>query len=414
MFKPKTAAVPTTPGVYWFLQSGPASPKGGKVIYVGKAKNLKNRLNSYRQLASLDPKTRLMLESADRFKFKSLDSEIEAILTESRLIQLYQPHFNLILKDNKSPVYLTITKELYPRVLITRQTGTFGPFKSNQTLRQILERLRHIFPYCNATAAQKKKHQACFYFHLNLCPGACVGQISPADYQKNIHHLKLFFQNKQKRLLSGLNQEMLQFSKTQQYEAAAKVNRQLQALADFWQAQFIPLELPRLSSDHIALELKQLFGFPIHRLETYDISNLSGTNPTGGMVVATDGKINKNEYRLFNIRDLTTSNDPAMMAEMLQRRLNHLEWGKPDLIIVDGSITQIKAVLKVTASQIPVVGLAKNPDRLVFYNPLTRRKTIKPLPPATSASRLLLQLRDEAHRFGRKQHLRLRAKKLFL
>ena len=181
MFKPKTAGVPATPGVYWFMQSG-------KVIYVGKAKNLKNRLNSYCQLARLDPKTKLMLQTADRLKFKTLTSEIEAILTESQLIKLYQPRFNLILKDDKSPVYLTITKEAYPRILITRQTGTFGPFSSSRTLRQILERLRHIFPFCNASPAQKMHHQACFYFHLNLCPGACTGIITPKDYQKIFIH----------------------------------------------------------------------------------------------------------------------------------------------------------------------------------------------------------------------------------
>lgn len=397
MLKPKTASIPASPGVYWFLKSK-------KVIYVGKAKNLKNRLTSYRQLARLDPKTKLMLEAADQLKFKVLTSEVEAILTESQLIKLYQPHFNLILKDDKSPVYLTITKEIYPRILITRQAGTFGPFSSAQTLRQILERLRHIFPYCNSP----QSNRACFYYHLNLCPGACIGQISPADYQKNIRHLKLFFQNKQKRLVSNLKKTMLAFSQAKQYEAAALVNRQLQALTDFWQAKLMPLELPHLNQDHVSLELKRLFKFPVNRIETYDISNLSGTNPTGAMVVAINGRLDKSQYRLFNIRNLTTSNDPAMMAQMLKRRLNHPEWDLPDLIIVDGSLTQIKAVLKIITGSIPIVGLAKKPDRLVFYNPKTRQKIIKPLPTSSAACRLLIQLRDEAHRFCHQQHLRLR------
>ncbi len=407
MFKLKTASIPTAPGVYWFL-------KNRQVIYVGKAKNLKNRLNSYRQLARLDPKTKLMLTSADQFKFKVLTSEIEAILTESQLIKLYQPHFNLILKDDKSPVYLTITKEPYPRILITRQAGTFGPFTASRTLRQILERLRHIFPYCNSTQAQKAKHQACFYFHLNLCPGACTGLITPNDYHSNIHSLTLFFQNKQKRLIAKLKKDMLTFSKAKQYESAALVNRQLQALTNFWQTKLIPLELPHLNQDHVSLELKRLFKFPVHRLETYDISNLSGTNPTGAMVVAINGHLDKSQYRLFNIRDLATSNDPAMMAQMISRRLNHPEWKLPDLIIVDGSLTQIKAVLKIMAWSIPVVGIAKKPDRLVFYDQKAHQKLVKPLPTSSAACRLLIQLRDEAHRFGRNQHLRLRSRSLFL
>lgn len=385
---------PTRPGVYWFLAKK-------TVIYVGKAKNLKNRLGSYRQLARLNPKTKLMLNSADRVKFKVLDSEIEAILTEGRLIKLYQPRFNLILKDGKSPVYLTITKAVYPRLLTTRQTGTFGPFASARTLRQILERLRRIFPYCDRPAGGR----ACFYFHLGLCPGACVEAIAPADYKKNINNIRLFFQNKKKRLVSGLNQDMLALAKNQEYEKAKTIKNQLEALAGFWQARLMPLELPRLNPGHVELELKQWFGFPVARIETYDISNLSGTNPTGAMVVAVKGKIAKAQYRLFNIRGLASPNDPAMMAEMLKRRFQHPEWGRPDLIVVDGGKTQIQAVKKVIPAGIPVIGLAKKPDRLVGSQ--------KTLDLNTAAGRLLIRLRDEAHRFGRKQHLRLRSQALF-
>lgn len=391
---------PKQPGVYWFLNNK-------TVIYVGKAKNLKNRLNSYRQLARLDPKTKLMLDTADRVKFKALGSEIEAILTEAELIKLYQPHFNLILKDGKSPVYVLITKETYPRILTARQAGSFGPFTSSRTLRLILERLRRIFPYCERPGTGRP----CFYYHIGLCPGACVAAITPADYQKNIKNIQLFFQNKKKRLIINLKKEMLALAKQQHYEQAKIVKNQLEALTNFWQARLMPLELPRLSDSHVLLELKQLFKFPISRIETYDISNLSGTNPTGAMVVAEGGKIDKSQYRLFNIRGLNTSNDPAMMAEMISRRIKHREWGTPDLIIVDGSVTQIKAVKKVLPKNIPVVGLAKNPDRLVFYE---KAKLVQPLSPASSAARLLIQLRDEAHRFGRQQHLRLRAKTLFL
>jgi len=386
---------PTRPGVYWFLTDK-------TVIYVGKAKNLKNRLNSYRRLASLDPKTKLMLNSANQVKFKALDSEIEAILTEAELIKLYQPRFNLILKDGKSPIYLTITKGIYPRILITRRSGSFGPFTSARTLRLILERLRRIFPYCE----MPESGRACFYYHLGLCPGACIGAVSRGAYAKNITNIKLFFQNKKKRLAASLKKEMLNLAKNQDYERAKIVKNQLEALNNFWQARVMPLDLPRLSNSHVGLELRRLFGFPIKRIEVYDISNLSGTNPTGAMVVATNGRIDKTEYRLFNIRSLNTPNDPAMMAEMIARRLKHPEWGSPDLIIVDGGKSQIQAVKKVIPADIMVVGLAKNPDRLIGIN--------KPLDLNTTAARLLIQLRDEAHRFGRKQHLRLRSKTLFL
>lgn len=400
MFRPNTQAVPKNPGVYWYL-------KASQVIYVGKAKNLKNRLNSYRQLARIDTKTKLMLNQATRFKYKVLDSEVEAIITEARLIKLYQPRFNLILKDDRSPVYLTITREVYPRILVTRQSGNFGPFSSSRTLRLILERLRPIFPYCENSAGGR----ACFYFHLKLCPGACSGIISPFEYKKNIRQITWFFLNKKKRLISGLKREMLQAAKVQNFTHAQELRNQLEALTYFWQAQFLPVELPRLSADQINLELQAMFKKPINRIETYDISNLSGTNPTGAMVVATHGKIDKSQYRLFNIRGLNSPNDPAMMAEMLLRRFNHPEWPFPDLIVLDGSVTQIKAVKKVLPPTSLIIGLAKNPDRLVFYN---GAKLVRPLQLNNAAARLLIQLRDEAHRFGRNQHLKLRSKALFL
>lgn len=414
MFRPEVKNVPKFPGVYWYLQ-------GKKVIYVGKAKNLKNRLCSYRQLARIDNKTGLMLAAADRVKYQVLESEVEAFITEARLIKLYQPKFNLILKDDRSPVYLAVTREQFPRLLILRRpdltrppipvSRSYGPFSSSRTLRSILKRLRPIFPYCEQPGTGK----ACFYFHLQLCPGACVGRVSPAAYKKNISQISWFFLNKKKRLLSGLKREMLAAAQAQNFSRAAQIKSQLDGLTYFWQARFLPLELPKLSADQINLELQALFKFPIQRIETYDISNLSGTDPSGGMAVATNGQIDKSQYRLFNIRSLSTPNDPAMMAEMVRRRFNHPEWPFPDLIVADGSITQIKAIQKVIAClpgaqpSIRVVGIAKNPDRLVFFS---GAKIVRPLLVNSAAVRLLIQLRDEAHRFGRKQHLRLRDKSL--
>jgi excinuclease ABC subunit C len=390
---PKADQIPGRPGVYWYL-------KGRQVIYVGKAKNLSRRLASYRQLARLDAKTALMLRTATAVKWQALDSEIEAILTEAKLIRLYRPQFNSILKDDKSPIYLTITKEVYPRIKLTRGQGSFGPFTSGRILRQILERLRQIFPYCDAPLAGRP----CFYYHLNQCPGACVNKISPKDYQKNICHLKLFFCNQKKRLLANLKKEMLFLANNQEYAAAANSQRQLEALADFWQARLIGPQLPQLSGDQVMKELERLFGFQVNRIEVYDISNLAGTHPSGGMAVAVNGQIDKSQYRLFNIRSLKTPNDPQMLTEMVRRRLKHQEWPRPDVIVVDGGQSQISAVKQVSG-RIPVVGLAKRPDRLIG--------STKPLDLTTAAGRLLVQLRDEAHRFGRRQHLRLRHRFLF-
>ncbi|MCX6816347.1 MAG: GIY-YIG nuclease family protein [Candidatus Beckwithbacteria bacterium] len=396
---------PQTPGVYWFLN------KKKEVIYVGKAKNLNNRLKSYTLINQSSPKTRQMLAERTKIKFQQSDSEFEAILLEAELIKTYQPKYNILLKDDKSKLYVSITKETFPKVLVTRKSGDFGPFSSSKQLYFILKTLRRIFPYCNA-----KPGKACFYYHLHLCPGACCGKISASDYQQIINHLKLLLGGKKRLLLTQLKEKLKTAARTQDYETAADYRNQIQAINNLSSAPITEkLDLPILSSDktneriiYLRRLLKRIFplppAYPLTRIEAYDVSNLLGKNPTASMVVFINGQPRPDQYRYFKICSLNTPNDLKMLQEVLTRRQRHLEWGIPNLILIDGGKNQLKAVKKILTWNIPVIGLAKRPDRLISLQVLSLQvKSDNP------GFQLLQYLRNESHRFAKKLHLKLRA-----
>src|SRR5260221_143848 len=178
------SSLPSSPGVYWFLD------ENDNVLYVGKAKNLKNRIASYKQWKTTFGKTRKLVFHAKQLKFSVLESELEALLVETELIRTHQPQYNILLKDDKSPLYVQVTDEDFPRVLTIRKKeidkgqvkGTIlGPFPSAFQLNEVLNIARRIFPWCNGG----KNSRPCFYYHLDLCPGACVGEISAENYQEN-------------------------------------------------------------------------------------------------------------------------------------------------------------------------------------------------------------------------------------
>jgi excinuclease ABC subunit C len=436
---------PQSPGVYWYLNHK------GKVLYVGKAKNLKNRILSYRRLTNDSLKTKQMLSKAKNIKFKTTDSELEALILEAELIRFYQPFYNLRLTDDKSPLYIYITSTPFPHVKTGRKeiltklkitkANRFGPYPSGLKAKEVLKFLRSIFPFCNATETQIKKHQACFYSHLNLCPGACKGEISQKDYLKNIQNLKLFLKGQKKSVIKSLKSELKQISQHKKFEQAIILRDQIITLESLAKTPQKPeLNLPNLEQDEADDKLKALQkilrlhtslpkNFPLKRIEAYDVSNLEGQQATASMVVFVNGKPKTSEYRLFKIKNLKTPNDPAMLKEALTRRIKHPEWKTPNLIVIDGGLTQLKAALSTIPWHLPIVSIAKNPDRLLIPSTpsgfipevhnstptgfiLEGKPTTLVLKPHQPASRLLLNLRDESHRFARNYHLKLRLRHL--
>lgn len=381
-----------------------------------------------------------MTELAVKVEFQVLESEIEALLIEAELIKAHQPYFNSRLKDDKSNIYLVISNEKFPRVLRVRKTdlnkkiyqdklALFGPFVSAFKLTELLKIIRPIFKWC--TQANLTKDKACFYHHLDLCSGACCQEITPKDYRQNIDQLILFLRGKKKDLLKNLKKEMLELANTEDFEKALLIKNKIELIEEITSYKYKlknDLILPNFAQEesqealvhlkHIlhqesVVDTKQHF----HRIEAYDVSNTMGQNATVSMVVLTNGQIDHSQYKFFKIRSLNTPNDYGMLQEALVRRQKHPEWGSPDLILIDGGKGQVRAVSKIWQSSAPVVGLVKNPDRLVIgVTNLEKRgeletKTIS-LQTTHPTLKMLQKLRDEAHRFAKKHHARLRTKNL--
>lgn len=394
-----------------------------------------------------------MVQTAATVQWRELTSELEALLTEAELIRLYQPPVNVLLKDDKSPIYLVITDEKFPRVLTIRkreqlhlqQKGTvLGPFSSAYKLREVLKIVRPIFPWCNEASEPHRragKHRACFYHHLGLCPGACLDLITPEEYAATMRQLADFLRGRTKELRLTIESEMKISVQAEAYEKAAILRDRLSLIKEVTSRNYhlspdIVAGTQLLQDDvgHSLMQLKQQLvehqlvspQIHLHRIECYDVSNLQGKNAVVAMTCFIDGAPTNAAYRLFNIKTLNTPNDYRMLQEALLRRQNHPEWGKPDLIVIDGGKGQVNAALKVWTWKNAIIGIAKQPDRLVIpqlewnlwqmgeLQPIKQpRFHLLTLPPAHPALKLVQQLRDEAHRFSNKQRVRLSKKSLF-
>ena len=363
-----------------------------------------------------------------------VESELEALILEANLIKKYLPLFNINLRDDKGFLYIGETMEAFPKVVTIRKQDLkkmkkyWGPFPSSRTVRDTLKLLRRIFPWCSNVQTRfvylnpnrtwsfgptVRVKRACFYYHIGLCPGACMGEISKKEYQKIITRFSKFLDGKKEQLISELLEEMNRHSKEQKFEKAAKVKKILEGINYLTQTNRVSkyLENPNFleeENQQALIELQRdlkLKKIP-ERIEGYDISNLGGKEAVGSMVVLTQGEIDKSQYRRFKMRVSGRSNDVGMHREMIGRRLKHLEWSFPDLIIIDGGRAQARAMeFQITNSklQIPVYGLAKRMEWL--YPP--EGEVIK-LPKRSLSLRLLQRLRDESHRFAVTYHRKLR------
>lgn len=424
--------MPESPGIYVFF-------KNTKPIYVGKAINIKRRVTSYFDL-DLEPKTSRMISEADSISFIQVTSELEALLLEARLIRKYMPQYNIAAKDDKHPLYILITKEKYPRVITARKGGDkipnlafFGPFPASNNVRTVLRMLRRIFPFSD----HKIGSRGCLYSHIGLCK-PCPNEIenlkTPSErvnarkiYLQNIRRIKAVLSGKFDGVKKELGREMDLLSKGQKYEEAAEIRNKIKSLDYITQPQ-IPTEFfmqnPNLYEDIRRRELKDLSKIlnrfsmnvgSLARVECFDIAHLAGTNPTASMVTFVKGDADKEFYRHFKIRQTKGGSDVDSLREVIKRRINHLaDWGKPDVIIVDGGKPQVSVFVRELQDYgIPVVGLAKRFETLVI--PVRDGATLNLKEykvPRGNALNFVQRIRDEAHRFARRYHHALISKEL--
>lgn len=407
--------LPHRPGVYLYKDLN------DRIIYVGKAIDLYHRVASYFTGQPDSPKTAALVENVVSCEVIEVQSELEALILEANLIKKYRPQYNIKLTDDKDYLYIKITREPYPRILIARKKELadakeyFGPFPSARVSRETLKKLRRIFPWCaNPPKGENDTNlRPCFFFHIELCPGPCAGKISRKDYNKNINRFAQFMTGEKDKLLTSLQKEMEGYANDLQFEKAQAIKKTIDGLQYLTQTNSaaVYLENPNFVEDQNRQSVEQLqkdLNLPSlpERIECYDISNLQGQQAVGSLVVLTHGDLDKKWYRKFKIHMENTPNDTAMMREVLQRRIKHPEWPKPDLILVDGGKGQVGAafeVLQQAGWNIPLYGLAKRMEWL--YSP---EKEVIKLPKRSLSLRVLQKIRDEAHRFAITYHRKLR------
>lgn len=437
--KEKLNKLPKVPGVYIFKDVS------NKILYVGKATNLRSRVGSYFQgRDERGARIASMVAQIADIKIQKTDSVLEALILEANLIKKFQPKYNVERKDDKSFSYVAITKEEFPRVIILRETeisesqksnvksqndnsklknseliqnskfqiqnsNIYGPYTSKKQLEIALKIIRKIFPY---HSNKQKTEKGCLDFQLGRCSGPYVGAISKEDYAKNIRGIKMILEGKKRYLIKNLEQEMKNLAKKNEFEEAAELRNKIFALKHIQDVALI-------SGDKEILNTK--YRIPNTRIEAYDISNISGQHAVGSMIVFENRKPNKNEYRKFKIKTIEGSNDVGMMAEILFRRFRHLEWRKPELILLDGGIGHVNMgskVLQELGLDIPIVGVAKGSSRKIsnvkfLTLPIGRRvsnkiPTTQFLKKILKDKNLIKRIMDEAHRFAIGYHRKLR------
>ncbi len=371
-------------------------------MYIGKAVNLRRRVSSYFKKRHIDPRIEELVSKIAKIDYRKTDSVVEALILEANLINKHKPVYNIKLKDDKSFANIIITDEEFPRVLIARPTDEkkvkakhiFGPYTSKQDAEMVINLLVKIFD----VHSNRSTEQLYRKYYIKGYPSGKIGDISKADYRKIIGNIKLFLQGKKKNIIKKLEKEMESEAKKMNFEVAAEKRNQISALGHIQDVAFI--------KDKDIL-LKSSVKFPA-RAEAYDISNISGKFAVGSMVVFTDGKPDKNEYRKFKIKTVDNANDIAMLREMLERRFTHTEWQSPDLIIIDGGLAQkniAKMVLEKHNLNIPIISIAKGPTR-------KGEKIFSSAPKGYVFPDIefIKKARDEAHRFAVSYHRKLRGK----
>ena len=426
--------LPKNPGIYIFWNKN-------RIIYIGKAINLKNRLNSYLQI-NLNLKTRNMVNFSQSVSYIKVENELEALLLEAYLIKKYQPKYNIIAKDDKNPLYIKITKEKYPRILTARKideqkkdyTSFFGPFPSSLIVKDVLKILRRTFSYSDHKVGKK----ACLYSQIGLCY-PCPSVIENLKDRKQRDLLKKLYLSKiqiintilkgnYRKIQKDLFDQMNKFSKEEKFEEATIIKKQLKSMEYITQPIIRPKyfsDNPNLNEDIISTQLNELSliikklsgtSLNLNRIECYDVSHISGTSTTASMVVFINGQEEKKLYRHFKIKGNKKHDDLSSLKEAAKRRIKHfIDWGRPNLVIVDGGITQTKTFYNIFSKEnICVIGIAKKYETLIVPRIINNNLVFKNyLLPNSSAKRLVQRLRNEAHRFAQRYHNILIKKTLF-
>lgn len=439
-------ALPDNPGIYLFYNAQK------ELVYVGKATSLKNRVRSYFRIKKVTRPIEAMMHEVVNIKYKLTDSVLEAVILEANHIKAYLPKYNVLGKDNRSWNYIVITHDEYPEVKTIRQheyelkrqenkkidsstslgmtvkkqddevlknvAHIFGPYPGLNTAAA-LKILRQIFHFSSCRPGQKRP---CLYYQMGQCFGVCVRAIAPKEYkQKVIAPLVMFLKGEKKKLILGLEKKMILASKQEDFEEAGRLRDQLRSLYRIQDITLINKSMVEVPTSRVEdssdMSFDQSNVPQKFRIEGYDISNLGATGKVASMVVFDSAGPLKDQYRKFKIKTVEGQSDVDCLEEVIRRRLKHSEWPFPNVFLIDGGRPQVNRVEKILQElhvMIPVVGIAKGPDRKKneFTFPLSifsdDEKIARDIREARRAfvnyvsdhQEILIRVRDEAHRFA--------------
>ena len=435
----KLSEVPHSPGVYRWLDAD------GTIIYVGKAKDLRKRTAQYfRPEHQLDRKTRALVEHIADIRYTVVETEEDALLLENNLIKQLQPRYNILLKDDKTYPWICIRKEAFPRVMLTRRyvnDGSlyYGPYASVQHARRLLDLMGSLYKLriCAHALTPEQieggKVRCCLNYHLDKCAGPCEGLFSAEDYDAQIVEIKAILSGRTRVVMASCREKMQQAAAALRFEEAQEWKERLALLEAHHEREkavghgILDMETYRLlkektlprrieKSEKVLEQMKKDLGMSVlpRHIECFDNSNIQGTNPVASCVVFRDALPSKKDYRHFKIKTVVGANDFASMKEVLNRRYSRLmAEGEelPQLIVIDGGRGQLsfarEALMELgIADRIMTVGLAKRMEEVILPD--------DPLPlfldRNSSTLRVMMHIRDEAHRFGITFHRQLRTK----
>ena len=441
--KQKLSKLPVAPGVYFHKNAA------GEIIYVGKAAVLRNRVRQYFQKSQKDAKTEALVAEIADTDWIVVDTEMDALFLESEMIKRYMPKWNILLRDDKTVSYVRVSMgDEVPYVSFTRtpmddKSVYVGPFYGKSAVEKAVRILRRVFPYYNKPYTGRKTLDT----DLGLTPGIEIGKCTPRDYKRNLRKLIRYLEGDREKLIRDLEKTMKDEAAKGNYELAAEARDQLFGLKELKKKiVFSDKEFLDISSDQALKQLQEALGLeqPPRRIEGYDISHQSGENTVGSMVVFINGVAARDEYRKFKIHT-SRNDDLKSMKEMISRRFKHKEWDFPDLIVLDGGITQVNAILPlVEPYNIPVIGRDKSGDhtrnaevrlvipkipnrghpepgkaRLSAETPVAtgvsdagRDWELLELPEGSHIARLVARIDEEAHRFAITYHSLLKRKSM--
>ena len=413
ILKQKLAKLPAAPGVYFHKNSE------GEIIYVGKAAVLKNRVRQYFQNSKKDTKTAALVAEIADTDWIVVDTEMDALFLEAEMVKRYMPKWNILLRDDKAVSYIRINmNEEVPYISFTRtplddKAKYIGPFYGKSAVEKAVRMMRRIFPYYTRPYSGHKTLDT----DLGLTPGIEIDKTTPQEYKRNLRKLIRYLEGDRKKLLKDLEKTMHDEAAKGNYELAAEARDQLFGLKELKRKiVFSDKEFLDISGDKALKQLQNLLDLPNppRRIEGYDISHQSGADTVGSMVVFVNGAAARDKYRKFKIRT-STNDDLKSMKEIITRRLKHKEWDYPDLIILDGGVTQVNAVLPLVEPYgIPIIGRDKSGD----HSKSAEIKIVIPgkdtlvLPSSSHIARLIARVDEESHRFAITYHTLLKRKSM--